>query len=232
DGQLSEFSIDDYGKVIFAGNTLDVMKVRTEEQFNQNTEAEKIRRVEEEKRRAENLKRLLEEEERKREERRKQQEEAEKERIRQAEEATKHRAELEEKRRLEEEQRQAEIRRREENFRRNMESNFTQQETQIRDDEGNRWIKCEFCGKIAKDNEFSSYGGAGHINLGTCKECSANNPDVKLKLEEMVTTARIKYDPNTCPECEGRLRERSGPYGRFMGCSNYPACRYNRKIRN
>jgi hypothetical protein len=178
------------------------------------------------------LKRLLEEEERKREERRKQQEEEEKESIRQAEEAAKHRAELDEKRRIEEEQRQAESRRREDDFRRNMESNFTQQETQVRDAEGNRWIKCEFCGKIAKDNEFNSYGGAGHINLGTCKECSANNPDVKLKLEETVESARSKCDTNTCPKCGGRLRERSGPYGRFMGCSNYPACRYNRKIRD
>lgn len=232
DGKLSEFSIDDSGKVIFAGNTLEVAKVETEEQFKQNIEAEKIRRVEEEKRRSENLKRLLEEEERKREERRKQQEEEEKESIRRAEEAAKHRAELDEKRRIEEEQRQAESRRREDDFRSNMESNFTQQETQVRDAEGNRWIKCEFCGKIAKDNEFNSYGGAGHINLGTCKECSANNPDVKLKLEETVASARSKCDTNTCPKCGGRLRECSGRYGRFMGCSNYPDCRYNRKIRN
>lgn len=232
DAQLSEFSIDDYGKVLFTGKTLDVMKLETEEQFNQNIETEKIRRAEEEKRRAENLKMLLEEEERKREERRKQQEEVEKERIRQAEETAKHRVEHEEKRRLEEEQRQAEIRRREEDFKSNIESGFIQQETQVRDAEGNRWIKCEFCGKIAKDDEFNSYGGVGHINLGTCKECSANNPDVKLKLEETVASARSKYDINTCPECKGQLLERSGPYGRFMGCSNYPACSYKRKVRN
>ena len=39
DGKLSEFSIDDSGKVIFAGNTLEVAKVETEEQFKQNIEA-------------------------------------------------------------------------------------------------------------------------------------------------------------------------------------------------
>ncbi|MZQ97671.1 MAG: DNA topoisomerase I [Acidaminobacter sp.] len=232
DGRLSDFFIDDDGKVMYAGNSLEIMKVEAEEQFNHNIEIEKIRRAEEEKQRAENLKRLLEEEVRKREERIKQQEEAEKERIRQAEVAAKSRAELEEKRRLEEEQHQEEKRRREQDFWSNLESNFTQQETQVKDAEGNRYIKCEFCGKIAKDNEFNSYGGVGHVNLGTCKECSANNPDVKLKLEETVVSARSKYDANTCPECGGQLRERSGPYGRFMGCSNYPDCRYNRKIRN
>lgn len=222
DGKLSEFSIDNYGKVLFDGNTLDAMKLVTEVQFNQNIEAEEIR--------------FAEEEERKREERRKQKEEAEKERIRQAEETAKGRIELEEKRRLEEEQRQTEIRRREEDYRSNIETGFTQQETQVIDAEGNRWIKCEFCGKIAKDDEFTSYGGVGHINLGTCKECSANNPDVKLKLEEKIAVARSesksKYDTNNCPECGGQLLKRSGPYGRFMGCSNYPACSYKRKARN
>lgn len=30
-----------------------------------------------------------------------------------------------------------------------------------------------------------------------------------------------------CPQCGGELRERSGKFGRFMGCSNYPHCRYS-----
>lgn len=77
-----------------------------------------------------------------------------------------------------------------------MESNFSQQETQVRDAAGNRWIKCEFCGKIAMESEFSTYGGAGHINLGTCKECSANNPTVKQKDEEqtnIIGTVKYQY---------------------------------------
>lgn len=230
DGQLSEFSINASGKVIFSNCTLDTMKEEAETKFNQNIEAERLKRVEEEKRRAENVKRLLEEEEIKREKRRKLQEEDEKEHIRQVEEAARHRAGLEEKRRLEEEQRLDEIRKREEDFKYNMQSNFSQQETQVRDVDGNRWIKCEFCGKIAKENEFVSYGGVGHINLGNCKECSDNNLTVRQIAEEQIVSARSKYDPNICPECGGRLRERSGPYGRFMGCTNYPDCRYNKKI--
>lgn len=95
----------------------------------------------------------------------------------------------------------------EDDFKRNMESNFSQQETQVRDSEGNCWIKCEFCRKIAKENEFTSYGGAaGHINLGTCKECSDNNPAVRQKAEEKIPKVRMKYDSNVCPECGGKLR--------------------------
>ncbi|MBO5487503.1 MAG: topoisomerase DNA-binding C4 zinc finger domain-containing protein [Eubacterium sp.] len=42
----------------------------------------------------------------------------------------------------------------------------------------------------------------------------------------------VRYAASICPECGGELREKSGQYGKFMGCSNYPRCRYTRKIRN
>ena len=31
-----------------------------------------------------------------------------------------------------------------------------------------------------------------------------------------------------CPDCEGWLETRMGRFGRFLGCSNYPACEYTR----
>ena len=36
----------------------------------------------------------------------------------------------------------------------------------------------------------------------------------------------LKYK---CPKCGGRLVPRSGQYGKFMGCSNYPDCKYTKK---
>ncbi|MCI8392047.1 MAG: DNA polymerase III subunit epsilon [Roseburia sp.] len=33
-----------------------------------------------------------------------------------------------------------------------------------------------------------------------------------------------------CPRCGGELKKRSGKFGEFMGCGNYPQCRYTRKI--
>lgn len=231
EGHLSEFSFDDSGHVTYENEALEARQIRAVTEFNHKLEEQKARRIEEEKRRAENLKNLLAEQELRRQARQGLQEEAEKKLQQQRAEAQRRRAKFEETRRIEEEKRQAEILQRDENFKRNMEANFAQQEVQVRDVAGNRWIKCEFCGKIAKEEAFGSYGGIGHINLGTCKECSANNPEVKQKAEEEATRLRKKYDPNICPECGGILRERSGPYGRFMGCSNYPKCRYNRKIR-
>jgi len=38
-------------------------------------------------------------------------------------------------------------------------------------------------------------------------------------------------DPRACPTCgDGRLALKTGRYGAFVGCSNYPECRYTRPI--
>ncbi len=38
-------------------------------------------------------------------------------------------------------------------------------------------------------------------------------------------------DPRVCPACEnGRIGLKLGRYGSFIGCSNYPACQYTRKL--
>jgi hypothetical protein len=46
-----------------------------------------------------------------------------------------------------------------------------QQETPAFDEFGRRWVRCEVCGKVAPEREFSFYGGIGRHNLGTCTEC-------------------------------------------------------------
>ncbi|MFR3342867.1 topoisomerase DNA-binding C4 zinc finger domain-containing protein [Agathobacter rectalis] len=32
------------------------------------------------------------------------------------------------------------------------------------------------------------------------------------------------------PRCGGELVRRNGKYGEFIGCSNFPRCRYTQKI--
>ena len=203
EGKLRDFAIV-HNEIIYAGNTLEQILSVAKANFYNEQQIEKERRAEKERLRAEHINKMQEEEERRNQEQQRQRETLAKQLQQQ----------------------------REKEFRCNLETNLSQQETQVRDAAGNRWIRCEFCGKIAMEEEFGNYGGAGHVNLGTCKECSVNNPAVKQKDEEQITKMRYKYDPNVCPECGGRLRERSGPYGRFMGCINYPNCRYNRKICN
>ena len=49
---------------------------------------------------------------------------------------------------------------------------FIQQETRIYDSFGVRWIQCEECNEIKPENEFVSYGGTNHFNLGNCRQCA------------------------------------------------------------
>lgn len=39
---------------------------------------------------------------------------------------------------------------------------------------------------------------------------------------------RLRHKHGNCPICGGVLLVREGKYGRFLGCSNYPRCRYTR----
>lgn len=92
-----------------------------------------------------------------------------------------------------------------------MADNFTQQHTQVRDAEGNRWMKCEYCGMIARENEFTSYGGINHVNLGICKSCSSK-PSSERVFTTIVPTVEMKsmqtkYDPHICPECGGIMQK-------------------------
>lgn len=53
-----------------------------------------------------------------------------------------------------------------------------------------------------------------NINIGT-KEEKINNSDV---------------ENNNCSNCNGKLIERKGKFGKFYGCSNYPRCKYTKEI--
>jgi len=43
-------------------------------------------------------------------------------------------------------------------------------------------------------------------------------------------TAAKAPAPRVCPRCGGRLEERRGRFGRFIGCDGYPACRYTESV--
>ena len=49
-----------------------------------------------------------------------------------------------------------------------------QQDTPVRDSKGSRWVKCKKCGRIDTEEEFVSYGGKNHVNLGLCNSCGRN----------------------------------------------------------
>lgn len=53
------------------------------------------------------------------------------------------------------------------------------------------------------------------------KNIKSNIKDKEIKEKNMI-----------CPKCGHDLIERSGKYGKFIGCSNYPKCRYTAQNKN
>lgn len=49
------------------------------------------------------------------------------------------------------------------------------------------------------------------------------------QIKTKLTEKRNMISENRCPKCGGMLVEKNGKYGRFIGCNNFPKCRYIKK---
>lgn len=218
-GKLYEFGINNCGDIEFKGKTLSELKMKEEKEFKKHIEEIKLQR---EKKRIEDEKKQQEESMREEYQRRIELQRLE-------DNNKKNKSRLEVKKRIEDQETQESKWYSEQEVNKIFDMNFEAQETQIRDSFGNRWIKCEICGKIAKEEEFSIYGGDGHINLGKCSKCSKNNVELSQLDEKKIPFKKKEYNSDICPECGGKLLQKNGKYGVFIGCSSYPRCKYSRK---
>lgn len=92
---------------------------------------------------------------------------------------------------------------------------------------GRDWYKCEICGKVGTMKDFAMFGGVNKAARGTCHECVGKKVS---KIDFEIGANKKIVDKNCCPECGCVLVERMGKYGKFLGCSSYPYCRYTKKI--
>lgn len=73
-------------------------------------------------------------------------------------------------------------------------------------------------------NEDELHNQINNLNILDKKERKQHVKNAKeiKKIKEIEST-------NKCPKCGGDLVERNGMYGKFIGCSNYPKCRFIKK---
>ncbi len=57
-----------------------------------------------------------------------------------------------------------------------------------------------------------------------------------LRLAEYIDIAKMTNEAipnqteNVCPRCGGKLIKKNGKFGEFIGCSNYPNCKFTKKV--
>lgn len=97
--------------------------------------------------------------------------------------------------------------------------------------------RCRKCGRRTDDLEIdhifpiSKGGKSNYDNLQTlCHRCNSLKSNV---IERGAVNPRTKYKGNEvlCPNCGIALVKRSGKYGDFYGCPNYPHCKYTQQIK-
>ena len=162
-GALREFSISEYGRLLYQNAPLAALCEWKKSEFEREVQQEKIQREQQ-------MKELLERPEREQKQRPKRTQTLP---VRRPQNTKSERQRAMEKLVHEKEEagRRAQKTQREEAFRQTLAEQLNQQETQVIDPDGNRWVKCRYCGRVDKTTAFSSYGGRGSVNLGTCKIC-------------------------------------------------------------
>lgn len=162
-GALREFSISEYGRLLYQNAPLAALCEWKKSEFEREVQQEKIRREQQ-------MKELLERPEREQKQRPKRTQTLP---VRRPQNTKSERQRAMEKLVHEKEEagRRTQKKQREEAFRQTLAEQLNQQETQVIDPDGNRWVKCRYCGRVDKTTAFSSYGGRGSVNLGTCKIC-------------------------------------------------------------
>ncbi len=58
-----------------------------------------------------------------------------------------------------------------------------------------------------------------------------NDCIMNLKCYEKLAKLQEDIDIELCPRCGGEMKRRNGKFGEFLGCSNFPNCRYTAQIR-
>ena len=100
--------------------------------------------------------------------------------------------------------------------------------------DGNRCRKCGSTRDLEVDHIFPiSKGGKSNFdNLQTlCHVCNAKKSNT---VEADAVNPNIKRQGNmgSCEQCGAPLVLKKGKYGDFYGCSNYPNCKFTKKLKN
>lgn len=86
-------------------------------------------------------------------------------------------------------------------------------------------VSCPECGSPLKERSGKYGPFLGCSNYPNCRYTLNIDPETKKPADLKKVEGK-----DICPECGGLLKERTGKFGPFIGCSNYPNCRFTRPV--
>lgn len=91
--------------------------------------------------------------------------------------------------------------------------------------------KCPECGSelVEKFGRFGKFIAC--TNYPECKYTEKSAED-KKKEKEVIESEGNEKGEIICDKCGAKMEIKNGPYGMFLGCSNYPKCKNIKKIEN
>ena len=93
----------------------------------------------------------------------------------------------------------------------------------LKQEEKETSITCDKCGKPM----VLRWGKNGEYLVCTGRPECKNKKNVKVDKDGQITIVE-EESRGVCPKCGGNLVEKSGRFGRFIACSNYPDCKFTK----
>ena len=80
--------------------------------------------------------------------------------------------------------------------------------------------------KFTKEEVERIYNKINELNINSFKERKTHVKNVKRNIKQ----AKRSIRKNRCPRCGGKLKKKTGKYGKFKGCKNYPQCTFKMNL--
>ncbi|MEN8075523.1 nuclease-related domain-containing protein [Clostridioides difficile] len=80
--------------------------------------------------------------------------------------------------------------------------------------------------EFTKEDVERIYNKINELNINSFKERKTHVKNVKRNIKQ----AKRSIRKNRCPRCGGKLKKKTGKYGKFKGCKNYPQCTFKMNL--
>ena len=86
--------------------------------------------------------------------------------------------------------------------------------------------KCSRCGGLISSEKLKFFPNTNICSAKCANQVIENEESIQNRISNFKTKNLSEIQPNSkCDKCDGVMLSRKGPWGEFLGCSNFPKCK-------